>query len=152
MTEQDPFNDPLFNEDNAIKIDYKTIKFGKVGDWLKGTLVDNTKRMDNKLDPTGGQQTVFQIKIHAGSIHNIVKKQIDAEPTVLNPGEFWSYITGKGMVLEMLKSVKVGQVVGLKFTESKPNKTPGFDDTKIIKVYPGNMDPEYQGESQETQY
>ena len=36
---------------------------------------------------------------------------------------------------------------GFRFAELKESKTPGFDDTKIIKVYVGGMDPTYQGET-----
>lgn len=139
--------DDFFNDGNAVKLEYKTIKFGKVGDFVKGTLTGNTKTLVNNLSPKKELQTVFEIKVQAGSLHLINKKQVDAEPTVLQPGEFWSYITSKPVMLDMLKGIKIGQIVGLRLTEIKPAKTPGFDDTKIIKVYPGPMDDTYQGES-----
>ena len=139
--------DDIFNEDNAVKVEYKTIKFGKIGDFVKGTLTGNTKQLVNNLSPKKEMQTVFEIKVQAGSLHLIHKKQIDATPTVLVPGEFWSYITSKPVMLDMLKNIKIGQIVGLRLTEIKPAKQPGFDDTKIVKVFPGSMDDTYQGES-----
>lgn len=139
--------DTLFNAGNEVKLEYKTIKFGKVGDFVKGTLTGNTKQMKNNLSAKGEMQTVFEIKVQAGSLHLIHDKVVDAEPTVLTPGEFWSYITGKPVMLDMLKSIKIGQIIGLRMTELRKAKNPGFNDTKIIKVYPGSMDDTYQGES-----
>lgn len=139
--------DALFNEGNEVKIQYKTIKFGQVGDFVKGTLTGNTKQMKNELSAKGEMQTVFEVKVQAGSLHLIHDKVVDAEPTVLVPGEFWSYITGKPVMLDMLKGIKIGQIVGLRMTELKKSKKPGFNDTKIVKVYPGQMDDTYQGES-----
>jgi hypothetical protein len=136
-----------FPEDSAVKVEYKTIKFGKVGDWVKGTLTGNTKQLVNNLSPKKEMQTVFEIKVQGGSLHLINKKQVDAEATILQPGEFWSYITSKPVMLDMLKGIKVGQIVGLRLTEIKEAKQAGYDDTKIIKVYPGAMDDTYQGES-----
>ncbi len=139
-------SDELFNEGNAVKVVYKTIKFGKVGDFIKGTLTNNTKQMKNELSEKGEMQTVFEIKVAAGSFHLMTDRVVDATPTIPQPGEFWSYITGKPVMLDMLKGVKIGQIVGLRFTESKKSKKPGFNDTKIIKVYPGAKDDTYQGE------
>ena len=136
-----------FPEDGAVKVEYKTVKFGKVGDFVKGTLTGNTKQLVNNLSPKKEMQTVFEIKVQAGSLHLINKRVVDATPTVLQPGEFWSYITSKPVMLDMLKGIKIGQIVGLRLTEIKPAKQAGFDDTKIIKVYPGPMDDTYQGES-----
>jgi len=139
--------DNLFDEGNEVKVEYKTIKFGKVGDFIKGTLTGNTKQMVNNLSPKKEMQTVFEIKVAAGSLHLIHNRKVDAEPTIPQPGEFWSYITGKPVMLDMLKTIKIGQIVGLKFTEEKPSKNSSFGDAKIIKVYPGAMDDTYQGES-----
>lgn len=130
-----------------VKIEYNNLKFGKVGDWFKGTLTDNTRQIQNNLSAKKEMQTVFEFKVHGGSFHDIVKRQVQPEATILNKGEFWSYITSKPAILNQLKTAKLGQIVGFKFTEIKPSKTPGQDDTKIIKVYIGDMDPEYQGET-----
>lgn len=139
--------DEIFNDDNAVKVEYKTVKFGKVGDFIKGTLTGNTKQLVNNLSPKKEMQTVFEIKVQAGSLHLINKRVADEKPTVLEPGEYWSYITSKPIMLDMLKNIKIGQIVGLRLAEVKPSKQAGYDDTKIIKVYPGPMDDTYQGES-----
>jgi len=43
----------------------------------------------------------------------------------------------------MLKDAKIGQVIGLKFTEERPAKVKGYNKTKIVKVVLGKMDDEY---------
>lgn len=143
----DDFDNELFDEKNEAKVEYKNVKFGKVGDWIKGTLVDNTRTMVNNLSAKKEIQTIYEFKAHGGSFHNIVKRQVQADPTAINKGEFWSYITGKPAICGPMKAIAIGQVVGLRLTEIKPSKVPGQDDTKVIKVYPGAMDTEYQGET-----
>jgi len=129
------------------KVEYNNIKFGKVGDWFRGTLTANTRQMKNNLSSTGEMQTVFEFKASGGSFHNIVDKQVQAEATEITKGDFWSYITGKQVLVNQLKGAKLGQEVGLRFSEIKKATRPGFDNTKIIQVMLGAMDPEYQGET-----
>lgn len=136
---------------NEAKVEYNNLKFGKIGDWFKGTLTDNSRQIPNVLSQRKEMQTIFQFKAKGGSFHNIVKKQVEAEPTLINKDAFWSFITSKPGILSQLKQAQIGQVIGLKFSELKESKQPGFDDTKIIKVYLGEMDPEYQGETQQDQ-
>lgn len=131
------------------KVEYNNLKFGKVGDFIRGTLTDNSRQIQNNLSKTKEMQTIYQFKIIAGSFHDIVKRQVQETITECKPGEFWSYITGKNAIVQQLKSAKIGQIVGLRLAEIKPSKTPGYDDTKIIKVFLGGMDPEYQGETNE---
>lgn len=121
------------------------IKFGKVGDWFKGTIVDNTREIENKLSAKHEMQLICEFKIKGGSFHDIVDKIPATEPTLLNAGEFYS-LFAKGPVKAQLERAKIGQVVGLRFAEERPNAQPGLNATKIIKVYLGEMDPEYQGE------
>jgi hypothetical protein len=130
------------------KVEYKTIKFGKVGNWFKGTLTDNTRQIKNNLSKEKEMQTVFVFKAQGGSLNNIIKKQVVQEVTNIVPGEFWSFITGKPALIQQLKQAKIGQVVGLRFAEIKEATQPGYDDTKIIKVLLGGMDDTYQGETQ----
>lgn len=139
--------DELFDEKNEQKVKYNNIKFGKIGDWFKGTLTDNTRQIVNNLSPKKEMQTIYEFKAKGGSFHDIIKKQVQADATIITPDEFWSYITSKPSIIQQLKNAKIGQVIGLRFTEMKEAKTPGFDDAKIIKVYLGEMDPEYQGET-----
>lgn len=139
--------DDIFDEKNEVKVEYNNLKFGKIGDWFKGTLTDNTRQMVNNLSPRKEMQTVFEFKAKAGSFHDIVKKQVATEATTIEKDAFWSFISGKPAILNQLKNAKIGQIVGLRFTEIKKATQPGYDDAKIIKIFLGEMDPEYQGET-----
>ncbi len=129
------------------KVSYNNIKFGKVGDFFRGTLVDNTRQMQNNLSPKKEMQTIYEMKAITGSFHNIEKRVVASDPTIPEKGSFWSYITSKPAIVQQLKNCVPGTIIGFRFSEKKESKTPGFDDTKIIKVYVGGMDPEYQGET-----
>ena len=141
MTEVDPLEG--MQEQKAV---YKTLAWGKVGDWFKGTLTDNTRQIVNNLSPKKEMQTIFEFKALGGSFHDIVNKVVNKEATECVKGDFWSLITSKPAMLAQLKNAKLGQVIGFRFSELKESKTPGFDSAKIIKVFLGEMDPEYQGE------
>ncbi len=121
------------------------VKFGTVGDWFKGTLVDNSRQIENKLSAKHEMQTIYEFKAHGGSFHDIVDKVVQPDATEIIPGEFYSYF-GKGAVQAQMKNAKIGQVIGLRFAEQRKATQPGFNDTKIIKVFLGDMDPNYQGE------
>jgi len=122
------------------------IKFGKPGDWFKGVVVDNTREIENKLSAKREMQTIYEFKALGGSFHNIVEKKVDDQPTEVQVGEFYSYFA-KGMTKSMLKNAKIGQIIGIRFTEERKASQPGYNDTKIINVLLGEMDPTYQGES-----
>jgi hypothetical protein len=139
-------NDPFAGMEE-VKVVYKNLAWGKVGDWFKGTLTDNTRQIPNQLSPKKEMQTIYEFKAHGGSFHDIVKKQVAAEPTLVQKDEFWSFITSKPSIVSQLKNAKLGQVIGLRFAEIKEATQPGFDDAKIIKVFLGEMDPSYQGET-----
>lgn len=127
------------------------VKFGKVGDWFKGTLTDNTRQVENQLSAKHEMQTVFEFKMHGGSFHDIVESapgRFDpvAEATEIEKDSFLTYF-GKGAVQSQMRNVKIGQIVGMRFAEEKPSSKPGMNPTKIIKVMIGEMDPTYQGET-----
>ena len=126
------------------------VKFGKAGDWFKGTITDNTRQIENKLSAKHEMQTIYEFKMKGGSYHNIVEETPGkyvavAEPTAIVKDDFMSYFA-KGAVQAQLKNAKIGQVVGLRFVEERAPSPPGHNPTKIIKVYLGEMDPDYHGE------
>lgn len=136
--------DPIFDEKNEVKS--SIIKWGKVGDWFKGTLVDDTRLVPNRLSPNKGDQRVYELKAQGGSFHNIIDKVVQENSIEVKAGEFWSIFAGKVMQ-SMLRNIKIGQIIGFRFTKEKENSQPGYNATKIIKVYPGAMDPDYHGET-----
>ena len=140
---QMPETNDQFNGMEEVRLNQ--IKFGKVGDWIRGTLTDNTREIENKLSGKHEMQTIYEFKILGGSFHNIVDKVPQPEATIPVVGDYYSYFA-KGVTRNQLRKAKLGQIVGLRFDEDRPSNQPGFNNTKIIKVYLGEMDPDYQGE------
>lgn len=134
----------IFNDKNKQKIKYNTLKFGVVGDKFVGTLTDNSRTMINDLSAKKELQTVFEFIALEGSVHLIDNKVVDKEATVMVKGDKWSFITGKPQLLDVLKKAQKGQFVGLVFAESKKAEKKGFNDSKIIEVYLGDMDKNYK--------
>lgn len=123
-----------------------TWKRGKIGDWLKGTLIAKDREIENKLSAKGGMQRIFEFKVAGGSFHQIdANKNVLPEPTILEEGSIWA-IFASGVLEAQLSKVKVGQVAAVRYTEDKPSSKPGLNPTKITKVYMGEMDPNYKGE------
>lgn len=142
MSDQSTMN-PAF--DGMQQPSSSIIKFGKVGDWFKGVLTSKEKEIPNKLSKEKEMQTVFEFKALGGSFHDIVNKVPASTPTIVEAGEFYSFF-GKGFTQTQLKKAKLGQIVALSFSEERPASQPGYNATKIIDVYLGAMDPNYQGE------
>lgn len=140
MAEQDPFAGM-----NEVKT--SAIKWGKIGDWVRGTITDNTRQVPNQLSKDKEMQTVFEFQASGGSFHNInVDRSVSEEPTILTEGTFWS-IFAKEVLKAQLRNAKIGQQFGIRYVEDKPSKTPGFNPTKVLKVFLGDMDPNYSGQT-----
>jgi len=138
-----PEKDPL---EGMKEVKSPQVKWGKIGDWFKGTLVDNTKQIENKLSAKHEMQLICEFKMKGGSFHDIVNKIPVENATEILDEEFYT-LFAKGMVKSRLEKVKIGQIVGLRFTKEVPPSIPGHNPTKIIDVRLGDMDPEYQGET-----
>ena len=134
--------DPMAGMDESKS---SIIKFGKIGDWFKGTLTDNTREIENTLSANHEMQRIFEFKAIGGSLHGITDKVPNATADDAVAGAFYS-LFAKGFLKDQLKNAKIGQIIGLRFAEEKNATKPGFNNTKIIKVYFGAMDPSYQGE------
>lgn len=139
-------NEDLFKD--MEEVESGVLKFGKVGDYFKGTLVSIAKESVNRISEKGEMQRVFEFKAIVGSFHNIVKKKVNDKPTVIAPGESYIYFS-KGMTKKMLEKAKVGQEVGIQFVEEKEARQPGYSDTKIIRVLLGKMNEEWLKENPE---
>jgi len=134
------------------------IKFGKVGDFVKGTLLEVRDTESQFIDQKTGQkkrQKVYDLQVHVGEYHNSDTTNDEAgnkvvkiiEPAVvLNMGEYWS-VSGKDSIDNQMRNVKPGHIIGFRFAEIKPSKTKGNAPQKIIKVMLGGMDPNYMGQT-----
>lgn len=137
-------SDPNFEGLEEVKSQW--IKWGKVGDWIRGTLTD-VREMDSNLPGKTGKVKVYEFLAHGGSFHDLdEKKNPVAKATVLEKGAIW-IIGGKAGIDTQMRNVKLGQIFGMRFAAEKPSKTKGFNPTKVIKVLIGGMDPDYQGQT-----
>lgn len=123
------------------------VTFGKVGDFIKGTLVDVREIDDQYSKVPGAKAKIYEIMAEVGSFHAVdeLKKVIET-PVTIEAGAFYN-VFGKAGIDVGMRNIKKGQIVGLRFTEEKASKTPGFNPTKVIKVFAGPMDANYQGQT-----
>jgi hypothetical protein len=132
----------FFSDENAVKSNF--IKWGKVGDFCKGTLMSIREVANNLPGKEGEMSKLYELKIETAQYHDIDPDTRQAvEPQiVVNAGEIYN-VGGKPAIDQQMRNIKIGQIVGFKFTETKPSKTKGFAATKIVKVYQGEMDMAY---------
>jgi hypothetical protein len=142
MTTQ--IDDKFFSSENEAKSNW--IKFGKVGDWFKATLL-GVREIDSAFQPDT-KVTVYDIKVHSGEFHDMDDNKQPVEPAVvLEAGQFYS-VGGKAGINTQMRNVKKGQIFGAKFIELVPSKTKGFNASKSIKIYyDGSMDEQWLEEN-----
>lgn len=142
-------------------------KFNKIGDFIKGTLVDVRKIKSKLPGKENKMTTVYELLSQVGEFHDAEttvddsgNKQVKiVEPAIaVGEGEYWMIggkdeidgSTGKvekpGLTGQM-RNVKKGQIVGFRFDSVQPSKTAGFAPAKIVKVLIGGMDPNYMGQT-----
>lgn len=109
----------IFNDDNKLTNNYW--KYTEIGDSLQGTLI-NVRMGINQM--SGLEQKLYDIKT--------------------KDGEVW-IVSGKVGIDMQMERVKIGQIVGFKFTGTKPAKQKGFQDAKLVQVYanPSLVDEEF---------
>lgn len=138
MAEPVKKQDDFFSDENAVKGSW--VSWGKIGDSVKGTIVDRYERPDTLSKVKGAMQVIYEIKVMSGSFHALLKQEGGGpgkpadEPTILKEGEIWN-IGCKPTLAAQMKNAKIGQIVGLKFMETVKSKTPGNYDAKIVKVF-----------------
>ena len=128
------------------------IKWGKPGDWIRGTLTNVSERESQMADKKGQIEKVYEFLASGGSFYWFEKIageiKMDSTPTVLEKGSIWVVGgNGKASIENIMRNVKIGQIFGMRFAEEKPSKNPSFSNQKVIKVMIGEMDPEYQGQT-----
>lgn len=123
-----------------------TFKFGKPGDWFRGTLTANDREVPNKLSAKKEMQRVLEFKMKGGSFHPIVNNVPQDAAVEVKDGDFMS-VFAKPVIWNQVRNAKLGQVVGMHFAEERASTQPGMNATKVIKVYLGAMDPDYKGET-----
>lgn len=128
--EADPFAD-------MQEIKTQSLTFDKIGDWARGTLTRKDKAPSKFND--GKEQNIYEFKAQGGLVHDKEGKQAD-----LMEGAYYTF-WGKAQLDNGMRNVKIGQVFGVRFKETKPS-TKG-NPQKIFTVALGAMDESYGGES-----
>ena len=114
--------DDLFTEENEVPSNWKS--WDAIGDKIQGTLVS--------------KRTVFnQLSEKDQIVYEILTKD----------GQYWN-VGGKPAIDAQMRNVKLGQIVGFKFVESRSATKKGYKDTKVIKIFAGQMDEEWLGQQQ----
>lgn len=133
MTDRKKFD---FEKDAGDEVQSPWVKWGKEGDFIKGTLIA-VREMTSKLPGKEGQKVpVYEIKADDGSFHIVdetTKKPV--EPAiVINAGEVYN-LEGRPIVERQMRNIKLGTKVTLGYVETQPPRNKGFNPLKVIKVY-----------------
>src|SRR3990167_9717113 len=143
-------SEDFFNDKNRIKSQF--YKFGKVGDWFKGTLLSVREQVSNFPGKEGKLVKQYEFRVSGGEYHlcdPVTKQPLPDEEglVTLKKGEVWIVSRDTEAFDNAMRNVKMGQIFGSKFVELKQSKTKGFNPQKVTPVYAGEMDPDYMGEA-----
>lgn len=105
-------------------------KFGKIGDFIRGTLV-NRYQQDNKLGAPGAKQWVYELRAEEGFFHNIVEKVPQAEQSDLAVGETY-LVSGKAIIDRNMRTCQIGQGCIMRYTGDF--KLPNGNTAKTVEV------------------
>ncbi len=122
----------VFDEANELKSNF--VKWGKPGDYIVGTLVRVFQMPDNYAKVPGTKKNIYELKAREGSFNDIQNKKLTGEVITIVPGDLYC-VDGKAGLEPQLKTIKIGQVIGVKFMEERTAKDPKNFDAKITKVY-----------------
>ena len=131
----------IFDSKNEVKSLW--VKWGRIGDNVHGTLV-GVREIRSMLPGKEDEMVkLYELLADGGEYHDLDKKKNPVEPAIkVQAGEVY-FIGGKTGIDAQMCRVKVGQRMGMKFTEEKDAKTKGFNALKIIKVFAGEMNEEW---------
>ena len=125
------------------------VSWGKVGDFVEGTLTDVVVRevQDDKKGLV--RKNTYEIKADDGQYHTTDDNKNPVEPPIkCTEGEYFTVWGGKQTIDNGLRKAKIGQKVKMVFAGEGEPKKKGYSGFKLIKVYLGMMDTEWL-ESQE---
>lgn len=121
------------SEENEAKNNF--VGFNEIGDKILGTLLSRKQVKSTLPDRVGELQFVYEFKVKECIYHVLdEKKRVVEDAIEPQEGDIVS-VGGRKMIDSRMAKAKLGQVVGLKFTEELPAKTKGYNPTKLIKVY-----------------
>lgn len=103
------------------------VKFNKVGDFIKGTVVDIFT--PDKDDVYGKRERKVVLKALEGEWH-----ETSGEKVVAEVGEEYK-VSAKEAIEVQIKKTVIGNVMMFKYTEQRKSKTAGYQPTKIITAF-----------------
>jgi len=110
----------IFSDENKVKSNWWQKK--QIGDSIEGTLISK-RTVLNQL--RNQDQTVYELK---------VSSLVQEGKPVAAIGEFWN-VGGTFGIDQQMRNVKLGQIIGFKFTEERKPSKPGLNPTKVVQVY-----------------
>ena len=123
------------------------VKWGKIGDVIKGTFVDKSERSNKD----GSKQWVYEIKAEAGSFFYFEKQEdgsikMDEVATKVEKGELYK-VGGKKIIDNVMRRAKLGQKVLFRFSDTfkMPQGVAKTIETKL-----GGMDETFEEERDNT--
>lgn len=140
--------DDFFGSDSEVRA--KWITWGKVGDHVRGTLI-NVREINSTLPGKEHEKVkVYELKAKDGSYHAVDDKKNPIEPPVeVKEGEIVS-ISGRLTIDNALRNMKLGTIIGLLYKEEKEAKKRGYSGLKIISVHTkGEIDKEWKKEQED---
>ncbi len=131
----------LFDEEARVKPLW--VKWGKVGDYIAGTLI-NVKVIKSTLKgKEGTDQKIYEIMATApddthkdfGQYHEFEDNgDAKKEVTKVKPGKIY-LVGGKFDIDDAMTHAELGQFVVMKFIEERPNKKKGYNPSKVVQVW-----------------
>lgn len=136
-------------KDQWQEVKSSTVSWGKVGDFIEGTLTDISTRevQDEKRGLI--KKKVYEIKADAGLYHETDDKKNSIEPGVkCEKDDYFKVWGGREIIDDGMKKAKIGQKVKILFAEEGEPKKKGYSGFKLIKVYRGVMDDAWLSEQE----
>jgi len=134
----------MTKNDEFQEVKSSVVSWGKVGDYIQGTLVDI--RIREVQDEKKGlvRKNVYEILADEGQYHEIDENRNPVEPPIkCEKNDFYQVWGGREIIDNGMRKIKIGQKVRIVFTEQLEPKKKNYSGFKIIKVYAGPMDEEW---------
>lgn len=131
-----------YSEDDVVKSPW--MKWNKPGDNIYGTLVSVGEREQTSPEGKVSKVKVYEMLTDGGEFHDLDdEKNLIKDAIKIKEGETWN-VGGHFTFDPSMKNMRIGQMLKIEFTETKPSKTKGYAPMKIRKVYSkGKMNEEF---------
>ena len=122
-------------DDESNEAQNNFMKFNEIGDFIYGALLTAKQVPSTLPDKKGEMQWIYEFKVYECLYHDLDdKKRVLPDAVEPTKGDIIS-VGGRKTIDSRMARIKIGQMVGLKFTEELPAKTRGYNPTKLIKVF-----------------